>query len=103
MRLGHAGPDKTYPVRTAALHELSLQVAPQVSVLHDSIFAEGRLWVLLLLLLLLSSFLHLTMAVLILLSPKVEAFPLTQDLKIRQVLLIKQPLGDGEGIRPDLA
>ena len=48
----------------------------------------------------LSSFLHLTMAVLILLSPKVEAFPLTQA-KIRQVLLIKQPPGDGEGIRPD--
>ena len=41
-------PDKTYPVKTAALHEFSLQVAPQVSVLHDSIFAEGRLWVLLL-------------------------------------------------------
>ena len=37
-------PDKTYPVKTAALHEFSLQVAPQVSVLHDSIFAEGRLW-----------------------------------------------------------
>ena len=80
-RLGWPGRTKTYPV-TAALHESSLQTAaPSLGTrLHDYIFATaatatatGPPTTTLL-----SSFLQLTMAVLTLLSPKVEAFPLTQ-------------------------